>query len=78
MNKSKYVFSQLVELLNFDKFCRIVDKYKGNLYVKRFTCWSQLLTLMFGQFGYRESMRDLIVATKARHRSAIISDLASM
>ena len=68
MNKSKYVFSQLVEFLNFDKFRHIVDKYKGNRYVKHFTCWNQLLTLMFGQLGNRESMRDLIVATEAHHQ----------
>jgi hypothetical protein len=68
MNKSKYVFSQLVGFLNFDKFRHIVDKYKGNHYVKHFTCWNQLLTLMFGQLGNRESMRDLIVATEAHHQ----------
>ena len=68
MNKSKYVFSQLVGFLNFDKFRHIVDKYKGNHYVKYFTCWNQLLTLMFGQLGNRESMRDLIVATEAHHQ----------
>ena len=68
MNKSKYVFSQLVGFLNFDKFRHIVDKYKGNRYVRHFTCWNQLLTLMFGQLGNRESMRDLIVATEAHHQ----------
>ena len=68
MNKSKYVFSQLVGFLNFDKFRHIVDKYKGNHYVKHFTCWNQLLTLMFEQLGNRESMRDLIVATEAHHQ----------
>ena len=68
MNNSKYVFSQLVEFLNFDKFRHIVDKYSGNRYVKHFTCWNQLLTLMFGQLGNRESMRDLIVATEAHHK----------
>ena len=68
MNKSKYVFSQLVEFLNFDKFRHIVDKYKGNRYVKHFTCWNQLLAMMFGQLSNRESLRDLIVAFEA-HRA---------
>ena len=68
MNKSKYVFSQLVGFLNFDKFRHIVDKYKGKHYAKHFTCWNQLLTLMFGQLGNRESLRDLIVATEAHHQ----------
>ncbi|MBO7539105.1 MAG: DUF4372 domain-containing protein, partial [Prevotella sp.] len=48
MNKSKYVFAQLIEFLDSDKFRHLVDKYDGNRYVKHFTCWNQLLALMFG------------------------------
>ena len=62
MNKDKYVFAQMVEFLDNYKFLRIVKKYDGNKYVKHFTCWNQLLTLMFGQLCNRESLRDLIVA----------------
>ena len=67
MNKEKYVFAQLVSFMNEDKFRRIVNKYKGNRYVKSFTCWNQLLALMFGQLTNRESLRDLIVALGAHH-----------
>lgn len=68
MNKAKYVFAQLVEFLDKDKFRYLVDKYGGNRYVKNFTCWNQLLALMFGQLSNRESLRDLVVALEA-HRS---------
>ena len=68
MNKAKYVFAQLVEFLDKDKFRHLVDKYGGNRYVKNFTCWNQLLALMFGQLSNRESLRDLVVALEA-HRS---------
>ncbi len=68
MNKDKYVFAQLLEYLDYDKFRHLVDKYDGNRYVKRLTCWNQLLALMFGQLGNRESLRDVIVALEA-HRS---------
>ena len=68
MNKPKYVFSQLVAFMDSDKFRHIVDKYRGNRYVKHFTCWNQLLTLMFGQLSNRESMRDLIIAIEAHHQ----------
>ena len=68
MNKNKYVFAQLIEFLNNDKFRRLVDKYDGNRYVKHLTCWNQLLALMFGQLSNRESLRDLIVALEA-HQS---------
>ena len=67
MNKEKYVFVQLISFLNEDKFRRIVDKYHGNRYIKHFTCWNQLLALMFGQLSNRESLRDLVVALDA-HR----------
>ena len=68
MNQEKYVFAQLVEFLNNDKFRRLVDKYNGNHYVKHLTCWNQLLALMFGQLSNRESLRDLILVMEA-HRS---------
>ena len=68
MNKDKYVFAQLIEFLNNDKFRRLVDKYDGNRYVKHLTCRNQLLALMFGQLCSRESLRDVIVALEA-HRS---------
>lgn len=46
MNKDKYVFAQLVEFLDNNKFRHLVDKYDGNRYVKNFTCWNQLMALM--------------------------------
>ena len=65
MNKDKYVFAQLVSFMDNFKFLRIVKKYEGDRYVKSFSCWNQLLTMMFGQLTNRESLRDLIVATEA-------------
>lgn len=65
MNKDKYVFAQMIGFLDIFKFLRIVKKYDGNRYVKHFTCWNQLLTLMFGQLCNRESLRDLIVVLNA-------------
>ena len=68
MNKDKYVFAQLIEFLDNNKFRHLVDKYDGNRYVKHFTCWNQLLAMMFGQLSNRESLRDLIVVFEA-HRA---------
>ena len=68
MNKDKYVFAQLIEFHDNNKFRHLVDKYDGNRYVKHFTCWNQLLAMMFGQLSNRESLRDLIVAFEA-HRA---------
>ncbi|WP_286834192.1 MULTISPECIES: DUF4372 domain-containing protein, partial [unclassified Proteiniphilum] len=63
----KFVFAQLVEFLNADKFRHIVDKCQGNRYIKSFTCWNQLLVLMFGQLCNRKSLRELAMAIGA-HR----------
>ena len=65
MNKDKYVFAQVVEFLDYFKFRRLVEKYHGDAYVKHFSCWHQLLTLMFGQLSGRESLRDLTTVLDA-------------
>lgn len=67
MFQDKYVFAQLVSFLNRSKFNRIVAKYEGDKYVKHFSCWNQLLALMFGQLSNRESLRGLIVVLDAHH-----------
>ena len=53
MNQDEYVFAQLIDFLDNDKFRRIVAKYGGDRYVKHFTCWNQLLVMMFGQLTNR-------------------------
>ena len=65
MFQDKYVFAQLTAFLDRNHFNYLVRKYGGDKYVKYFTCWNQLLALMFGQLSNRESLRDLIVALEA-------------
>lgn len=65
MNQGKYVFSQIVEFLPQRVFDGIVLKFKGNKYVKHFTCWNQLLCMIFGQLTNRDSLRDLLIAINA-------------
>jgi hypothetical protein len=45
-----------------------VRKFDGDKYVKHFSCWNQLLALMFGQLSNRESLRDLIIALEAHQK----------
>ena len=68
MNQDKYVFAQLVAFLDRNHFNYLARKYSGDRYVKHFTCWNQLLALMFGQLSNRESLRDMVVALEA-HQS---------
>jgi len=67
MYQDKFVFAQLTSFLNRSKFNRIVTKYDGDKYVKHFTCWNQMLAMMFGQLSSRESLRDLIIALDAHY-----------
>lgn len=68
MNQGKYIFSQLTDFLPRRQFDSIVAKYSGNKYVKSFTCWNQMLCMIFGQLTARDSMRDLMLALEA-HQS---------
>lgn len=65
MNKGKYVFAQLSSLISSYEFDKCVERYQGNYKVREFSCWSQFLSLMFGQITHRESIRDIVVCLKA-------------
>jgi len=70
MNSGKYVFAQLVEFLPQRAFDRIVSHYHGNKYIRHFSCWNQLLCMIFGQLAQRDSLRDLIVVLEAHGRKS--------
>lgn len=70
MNKDKYVFAQLVEFLNRNDFNYLVRKYQTDKYIKSFSCWNQLLVMMFGQLAKSESLRELIVGIEAHWRKS--------
>jgi hypothetical protein len=67
MNQGKYIFAQLTDFLPRRVFDRLVEKYDGNKYVRSFSCWNQMLCMVFGQLTARDSMRDLILSLEA-HR----------
>ena len=60
MHTGKYVFAQLIEFLPQKTFQRIVMKYRGDKYIKSFSCWNQLLIMMYGQLSGSESLRELV------------------
>ena len=65
MNQGRYIFSQLIDFLPKRVFDFIVQKYKGNQKVLTFTCWNQLLCMIFGQFISSDSLRELIYSLQA-------------
>lgn len=70
MNHGKYVFAQLTDFLPRRVFDTLVAKYEGNKYIRSFTCWNQMLCMIFGQLTNRESLRDLIVAIDAHSQKS--------
>ncbi len=67
MNQGKYIFAQLTDFLPRRVFDRIVNKHNGNKYVRSFTCWNQMLCMVFGQLTSRDSMRDLILSLEGHY-----------
>jgi hypothetical protein len=70
MHKGKYVFAQLIEFLPQKTFQRIVMKYQGDKYIKVFSCWNQLLIMMYGQLSGCESLRELICIITAHNQKS--------
>ena len=65
MNTGKYVFAQLCSFLPQRVFDRIVATQAGNYKVRHFSCWNQMLCMIFGQLSNRDSLRDLVVTINA-------------
>jgi len=70
MHQGKYVFSQIMEFAVRFQFDQCVARYKGNHWIKNFSCWEQFLALAFGQLSSRESLRDIVVCLGA-HREKL-------
>lgn len=65
MNEGKYVFAQVACFLPMRIFDRCVKQFKGNKWIKHFSCWNQMMCMMFGQLSGRDSLRDLLVTLSA-------------
>ena len=62
---SNTVFSQLLQLISRTQFKRCVDQYEGDKYTKRFSCWQQLIVLLFAQAKGLSSLWDIEVSLKS-------------
>ena len=67
MHQGKYVFSQIMETVVRYQFNKCVGLYRGEYWVKDFSCWEQFLAMAFGQLSFRESLRDIAVCLTAQH-----------
>ena len=60
MNSGRTLFAQVMDRLPWHEFRKCIDRYRGNRGVRTLSCMDQLLTMMFGQLTYRESLRDTV------------------
>ena len=74
MNQDRYVFSQVISFIDCNHFNYLVRKYNGDgdYYIKHYTCYNQLVTLIFSQLSRSESLRDVIIARQAQGSKCII------
>jgi IS4 transposase len=65
MNAGRTVFAQIMDYLPLRRFDTIVQRYKGDYKVSRFSCLDQFLCMAFAQLTYRESLRDIEACLRA-------------
>jgi len=64
MNRNT-VFSQLLQLISQNRFKKCVNQYDGDKYTKRFSCWQQLIVLLFAQAKGLDSLRDIEISMRS-------------
>lgn len=65
MRTPPYIFNQLIQWLPRDYFEWLVRKFKGNAYVKGYSCWNHLLVMIWAQLTSRRSLRDIETSLRA-------------
>ena len=59
MSHSNTIYNQILHLIPRHQFETLVTRYNADRYVKYFTCWQQLLTLLYAQIRGKDSLRDI-------------------
>lgn len=65
MYQDKFVFAQLLDVIDPYQFKKYVDRYDGEYRMRRLPCSQQLRAMLFGQLAYRESLRDIVTCLAA-------------
>lgn len=66
MHSGRMVFAQLTDLLPRRRFHTLVHRHHGDYKIRGFSCYDQLLTLIFAQLTYCESLRDIEACLSAQ------------
>jgi hypothetical protein len=65
MNAGKYVFAQVLSLVNRYEFQKCVSRYNGDYRTRELNCWNQFAQLFFGQLTARNGLRDICLCLNA-------------
>ncbi len=66
MHSGRMVFAQLTDLLPRKRFQTLVSRYRGDHKNRGFSCFDQLLTMIFAQLTFCESLRDIEACLSAQ------------
>jgi len=65
MNSGKYIFSQVLSIVNRYEFQKCVNRYNGDYRIRELNCWNQFSQLFFGQLTARNGLRDICLCLNA-------------
>lgn len=65
MNTGKYVFAQVLSLVDRYQFRKCVARYKGDYKARDLNTWNQFAQLFFGQLTGRNGIRDICLCLNA-------------
>lgn len=59
MSHYNTIMYQLQMLIPRHEFENLVNRYKSGRYIKQFSCWNQLTTMLYAQISGKDSLRDI-------------------
>jgi hypothetical protein len=62
------VFGQLMQLISRHGFKQSVERYTGDRYTKSFSCWQQLIVMLYTQARGLKSLRDITISLCSQRR----------
>lgn len=63
------IFSKLIKAVPRREFEKIVKKYSGNYRVRNFSCWDQMVGMIYNQLAQKQSLRDLELSFNSQYKN---------
>jgi hypothetical protein len=65
MYQGQFIFTQIMDIVPWERFQTCVERYQGDYRVRQFRCADYFRVMLFAQFTYRESLRDVVSCLRA-------------